>query len=35
LARSIELMARGDAPDAAVAALPPGLLRAGEGAARD
>jgi pimeloyl-ACP methyl ester carboxylesterase len=35
LARSLELMARGDAPDAAVAALPQALLRAGEGAARD
>jgi pimeloyl-ACP methyl ester carboxylesterase len=35
VARSIELMARGDAPDAAVAALPDGLLRPGDGAARD
>jgi pimeloyl-ACP methyl ester carboxylesterase len=35
VARAIELMARGDAPDAAAAALPPSLLRPGEGAAHE
>jgi pimeloyl-ACP methyl ester carboxylesterase len=34
VARSVELMARGDTPQAAAAALPAGLLRPGEGAAR-
>jgi pimeloyl-ACP methyl ester carboxylesterase len=35
VARGIELMARGDTPDAAAAALPQSLLRPGEGATRE